>query len=302
VDDYSYARYLSAKKTVDDRALNRRVVDCIRREIARIPAERPYVVEFGPGLGATVPRLIEWDVLRVADYLFVDIDAALLKDAESWLSSWARGAGYTVERDSESLHIRGTGVDFRVRFAEADAATFDEDAIPGAADLLVANAFLDLVELPQTLDMLMALVRPGGLCWLSVNYDGETMFIPEHASDDVFMQTYNRSMDDRVRNGRPSGDSKTGRHLFGHLQTVGVDVLEAGASDWVVHATSNGYQAEEAHFLHHIVHTVNEELQKHAQISSGALSDWSRLRHAQIDRQELVLIAHQLDFAGRRLA
>src|SRR5580693_2422876 len=54
-----YARYLAAKTTVDDRALNRQVLT----ELCRLmPAGAPRVLEVGAGLGTMVARLMDWGV------------------------------------------------------------------------------------------------------------------------------------------------------------------------------------------------------------------------------------------------
>jgi hypothetical protein len=108
-------------------------------------------------------------------------------------------------------------------------------------------------------------------------------------------------MDERIRHGRPAGDSKCGRHLFGHLRAAGASILAAGASDWVVFGQSTGYPGQEGPFLHRIVETIAAELREHPEILPGPLSAWAGLRHQQIDRGELVYIAHQMDFLGRRL-
>ncbi len=114
------------------------------------------------------------------------------------------------------------------------------------------------------------------------------------------MRVYHRSMDERVRYGRPAGDSKCGRHLFGHLRAAGAGILAAGASDWVVFGQANGYPADESTFLHRIVETIATELQRHPEVLPGPLLEWVDLRHEQIDRGELVYIAHQMDYLGRR--
>jgi hypothetical protein len=125
-------------------------------------------------------------------------------------------------------------------------------------------------------------------------------------------------MDERVRFGRPAGDSKTGRRMFHHLARAGATLLAAGASDWVVHAraqesesiasgddaakspSGDRYDGDEEYFLHHIVHTIEEELERHAEIEPQALSQWGALRHDQARRGDLVYVAHQLDFVARR--
>ena len=158
---------------------------------------------------------------------------------------------------------------------------------------------LDLVEVPKLLPRLFDLAVPHGIYWFSVNYDGETIFQPEHPDDDRFMRLYNRSMDERVRFGRPAGESRTGRHLFGHLRAAGASIVAAGSSDWVVHPGADGYPGDEAHFLHIVVDTIGEALSSYPEVDGHALTSWLALRRQQIDRAELTYLAHQLDFMGR---
>jgi len=106
-------------------------------------------------------------------------------------------------------------------------------------------------------------------------------------------------MDERLTAGQPSGDSQAGRHLFSHLRTAGVELLDAGSSDWVVFAGPNGYPADEAYFLHFIIHTIDTALAGHPNLDPVRFTDWIARRHAQVDRGELVYLAHQLDFLGR---
>src|SRR6185436_2625239 len=90
-----------------------------------------------------------------------------------------------------------------------------------------------------------------------------TIFEPAHPADEAFMRLFHRSMDERVRYGRPAGESRTGRHLFAHLRAAGADILAAGASDWVVHGGPQGYPADEAEFLRLIVETVEQALRSY---------------------------------------
>ena len=61
-----YARYLAAKTTVDDRALNRHVLAELRR---LMPAGAPRVLEVGAGLGTMVARLMDWGVVTAGEYI-----------------------------------------------------------------------------------------------------------------------------------------------------------------------------------------------------------------------------------------
>src|ERR1700745_4403005 len=85
-----YARYLAAKTTVDDRALNRQVL----AELCRLmPAGAPRVLEVGAGLGTMVARLMDWGVVGTGEYVLLDADRQLLDDSRRWLRDWAARRG-----------------------------------------------------------------------------------------------------------------------------------------------------------------------------------------------------------------
>jgi len=98
-------------------------------------------------------------------------------------------------------------------------------------------------------------------------------------------------------NRRP-GSRYSGRLLFTELQRQKANIAAAGSSDWVVHSSADGYGEDEGYFLHHIVHTIDQELTGHPLLDPKKLRDWIILRHQQIDESKLVYIAHQLDFVG----
>lgn len=299
--EYSYTRYLSAKKTVDDRALNKDVFGRLRAEIAAESVDVLHVLEIGAGLGTMVARLIDWQLAKRVRYTLLDSDAKLLGDSRDWLAGWANKRGCEQTGDRHGIHIRDSnGIDWSIGFVQADIREYlDRGNAVRPSDLLIANAFLDLVDVPAVLPRLAELVRNGGLYWFSINFDGDTIFEPGHPDDEKLLDVYHRSMDERVRDGQPAGDSKTGRHLFGQLRAAGASIFASGSSDWVVHAENGRYPDDEAYFVQHIIYTVDQELAQHAVVDKHALSQWVRLRHEQIDRGELVYIAHQIDFCGR---
>jgi SAM-dependent methyltransferase len=299
---HPYSRYLTSKRTVDDRALNRRVLEVLRAEMASVRGML-RVLEIGAGLGTMVARLLDWRLIERGEYVLLDVDPRLLADANDWLLQWSRTRGHVASSESDGIRIQGQpSIDLKVKFIQAEIGQFISAAPELApATLLIANAFLDLVEVPAVLPRLFELLAPDGLYWFSINFDGETILEPGHPDDSRFLHIYHRSMDERLREGRPAGDSKSGRHLFGHLRNAGASILATGASDWVVHAQGPDYPDDEGFFLHEIVETIAAELGRHEEISPTALADWTAQRHQQIDRGELVYIAHQLDFVGRRL-
>src|SRR5262249_37445544 len=118
------------------------------------------------------------------------------------------GVGRDLQRDG-----RQAG-DLRVRLVHAELSRYLENAHGALADVLIANAVLDLVDVPSVLPGLLRLLVPGGVYWFTINYDGETIFEPGHPLDDQVIRAYHRDMDERIRYGRPAGESRTGRLRF----------------------------------------------------------------------------------------
>ena len=282
--EYDFTRYLAAKKTVDDRALNKDVWQRLRNEIP----EQPHILEIGAGIGTMVERLLAENMVKNGRYTAIDNQPANIAVAESRLSPLPLPVG----RRSLSLNLETIDLfDFTAR-----------EAGKRAWDLLIANAFLDLVHIATTLPGLLTLLKSGGLCYFTLNFDGLTSLEPaiDPHLDALIERLYHQTMDDRIINGRPSGDSRSGRHLFGHLRQNKIDIIAAGSSDWVVFAGVDGYAADEAYFLHFIIHTIHHALRGHPQLETVQFDAWIAQRHAQIEAGELVYIAHQIDFLGKK--
>jgi hypothetical protein len=287
-------RFLAAKTTVDDRALNGNVLAELRR---LIPAGRPKVLEVGAGLGTMVTRLLDWGVVRAGEYVLLDADRQLLDCSRRWLRDWATARGVRSDLLPDGLLVG----DLRVRLLHAELGAHLETSHEAPADVLIANAVLDLVDVPAVLPGLLRLLLPGGVYWFTINYDGESIFVPGHRHDDQVMRAYHRDMDERFRFGRPAGESRTGRRLFHNLRTAGAPALAAGSSDWVVGAGPDGdYPDDEAYFLRAILDTIRNALRNRQDwVEPADLADWLAERERQVAAGELVYIAHQLDFVGR---
>jgi hypothetical protein len=288
-----YARYLAAKTTVDDRAINRQVLAELR---GLMPAGAPRVLEVGAGLGTMVARLLAWGVVGAGEYILLDADRQLLDCSRRWLRDWAAALGIRTDMLPDGVQVG----DLRVHLVHAELGGYLATAHGQLADVLIANAVLDLVDVPAVLPGLLRLV-PGGVYWFTINYDGESIFAPGHPHDDQVMRAYHRDMDERVRYGRPAGESRTGRRLFHHLREAGAPALAAGSSDWVVYPAPTGnYPADEAYFLRSILNTIRDALRyRQGWLEPADLAEWLAVRYRQLAAGELVYIAHQLDFVGR---
>lgn len=292
-------RYLAAKKTVDDRALNQQVWNRLAESLPEATADRPLrVLEIGAGIGSQARRLIERDVLTWAEYTLVDIEPACLAEAERRLVAAAAASGFTATRAAEA-RVDLTRTDRRIQLEFLTADLHDlvaEWEGRSRWDLLIAQAVLDEIDLTALLPRLLDCLAPGGLGYFSINFDGATIWEPvvDADLDARIDRLYNASMD--VRTG-PAGldrPSQTGRRLLGHLVRSS-EVLAAGGSDWVVFAGPAGYPRQEAHFLRVLIDVFEEVLTGHPDLVAGELTHWLSTRRGQIDRGELILIAHHLD-------
>ena len=291
--DYSFPRYLLAKQTVDDRALNRPVLEALK---AHLPARRVRVIEVGAGMGNMLGRLLSWGVLTHADYVHVDAMGENIRFAAEWLPQWAAEAGMHLERaGGNQLRMHDAARDVVVTLVQADVMEFIAGS-PEPGDLLVAHAFLDLLPMPESMLRLLTLTKD--LAWLTVNFDGVTSMQPviNPDLDDRIERLYHETMDNRAT----GGDSRAGRHLFQHLRAAGAEILAAGASDWVVYGQNGRYPPEEDYFLYYILHFFEEALRGNPELDANAFQEWLRERRAQVERGELVYIAHQMDFLARR--
>lgn len=287
--EYSFPHYLLSKQSVDDRALNKDVLSALR---ANLPQQPIRIIEVGAGIGTMVRRLVRWDVIRQCEYVMVDEMAENIEYASAWVEVWAEEAGLSVERsEGNQVRVFDESRDVQLRFEQADVFDFIQKN-KELADMLIAHAFLDLLPMPESLTKLFSLTT--GLAWLTVNFDGVTTFEPtiDAGLDARIERLYHETMDRRAT----GGDSRSGRHLFEYLRNAGADILAAGASDWVVHARDGKYPEEEAYFLHFILHFFEDALTGQAGLDALAFANWIRERRAQIERGELVYIAHQMDF------
>jgi SAM-dependent methyltransferase len=302
--DYSFTRYLAAKKSIDDRALNRHVWNSLRQALPDATQETPLrVLEIGAGIGTMVERVLEKNLLTHASYIALDAEAGNIDETRRRMSQWAISQRFSMTDEGENrIRLHRGAKNISVTLETIDVFDFiTREQNRRTWDLLIAHAFIDLVDVPSTLPTLLSLLKPGGLFYFTIVFDGGTTFQPEiDPSFDAYIERlYHQTMDTRQVNGQPSGDSQTGRHLFQHLRTAGAELLDAGSSDWVVYPGPDGYPADEAYFLHFIVNTMHTALADHPDLIPDQLTDWIVQRHAQIETEQLVYIAHQLDFLGR---
>ena len=298
----NFSRYLSAKKRVDYRSINLGVYQKMLAALTCENRESPLtILEIGCGLGTMIERLWDWNLTAKAAYTAIDRDPGLIGEARMRLQELARNRQLTFSEMGGSIRLQGEGRDWLVTLKDIDFKIFSQEqsSQPGR-DLLLAHAFLDLVDLHTGLPCLLSLLKPGGLYYFTLSFDGQTIFYPpvDQQFEDLVIKLYHQSMD--RREGGTSGHSQTGRRLLDALGRFGSEVLAAGSSDWVVWPKTDGsYPVDEAYFLYYVLETIHQALDRHPDLDKKRFQSWLTQRRDHIETGKLIFIAHQLDVCGR---
>lgn len=260
-----WVRYLEAKRSVDDRALDRRVWGRLGAELRALGKRELEIADIGAGTGTGLERMFTWGLLEGFErvrYTAVEPNLELLaRSRERWAQS--------------ELPIETTFLS-----SELDSLS----GMDRCFDLVITHALLDILPLETSLDKLLAMGRRGGLLYCPITFDGETLLEPALEADEAVLATYHNTM---ARRGR------TGRLLFHAMTARGAGVLEMGSSDWIVHPRDGHYPDDEGFFLRFLVDLIGEAVGEKPDASG--LSAWLAQRREHILEAKLVLVAHQMD-------
>ncbi|HEX7974452.1 MAG TPA: class I SAM-dependent methyltransferase, partial [Anaerolineales bacterium] len=172
--EYSFPRYLASKKSVDDRALNRHVWQTLASQLQGSSSEPSlHVLEVGAGIGTMIERVLEWGLLpAAAAYTALDVRPENIQQATERLPVWGRAHGWRVEPcPPAGMLFERRGQRLTVEMEAIDLFDFiAREAGSPRWDLLIAHAFLDLMDIPSALPQLFRLLRPGGLFYFSLNF------------------------------------------------------------------------------------------------------------------------------------
>lgn len=297
---YSFTRYLEAKQTVDNRALNHDVLQRFKEQLVQ-RTEPLRILELGVGIGAMIDRVLDWECFPAAvEYTAVDVDPTVIETACRRLASHRYLSTGQDCTNNECFVFEHNGTTLTVSLETSDVFAFLEDT-DQTWDVLIAKAFLDLTDVSHALAELSTVLTVDGLAYFPITFDGGTTFVPPVDSnlDNRIEQQYHRYMEISSRGTGKKGDYQAGRHVLQFAPDVGWEILAARASDWVVFPQEDGYVADEAYFLHHIIETIRQALTEMPAICDGTVETWSDQRHQHIDNQILIYIAHQLDILCR---
>jgi len=298
----TFTEFLTAKRTIEDRALNRRVWKRFVDELDAVAnsAEPVRILEIGAGTGSMIARLAGWRALpSQVSYRAIDLDEQTLAVARRRLPEQLRTAGYVVETTNSGFYAHRSDADETEYTLDISLDVGDGLAVDDRADAVIASAVLDLVELPAALADIQRLLVDGGLLYAPVTFNGHTSFRPPHPHDERIERLYHRHMDE-IR--EQAGHSRAGQQLLTALPDSGYTVLEAGGADWVVRPADGEYPHEESTVLAHLLSTIENALADYPRdvLEQSVSKEWIETRRKQLTRSELTLVAHHMDVLARR--
>ncbi len=93
-DGYSFPRYLAAKKSIDDRALNGHAWQTMARMLPASSSKKPLrVLEAGAGIGTMLERMMDSKLINYAAYTAVDAMRENMSHASRRLREWSDRQG-----------------------------------------------------------------------------------------------------------------------------------------------------------------------------------------------------------------
>ncbi|RMF43755.1 MAG: class I SAM-dependent methyltransferase, partial [Anaerolineae bacterium] len=280
-------RFLLAKKSVDDRALNRYVFGTLARELAKHPLDEPLrVLEIGAGVGTMLSRLMEWRLFARARYTLLEPEETFLSYAPQWWKFWAKTWNASLERKREGVYIVRYGKQrVRARLRQRTLEEHLQNARKARYDLLIAHDVLHMLPMDTLLPALLRVLKPGGYLWFTANFDGVTLCEPPFPEPEVETAILSRY----------AAQHTPARHLIGFLRAQSdVHLRAAGSSDAVVYPEEgNTYPADERFYLTHFLE----------EIVSGDASDaanaWRTHRLEDLANGTLTCIQHRLDILAQ---
>lgn len=298
--DIDFAEYLQAKFPLDERSLNPQVRALLVRSLQGRPEIRG--LDLGTGTGAMLRRLIEWGLTDNLVLTGLDLQPELLDKVGTIIEGLLRDRGFVVPREQPPWQAERAGQIVVLNLHTSELV--DYHPYQPNFDLITAQAFMDIVPLEDTLRQVQGWLKPGGLFYATLNYDGATQLFPsfrEVAFEARLLANYDQSMERRRVDGKPTGGSHSGARLLAALLDGGFELLGYGSSDWNMTPERGLYRDQDAICLQAILECIRKEGAAAGGFADSELNRWFLDRLERTHAGHLGLIVHQLDIlAGRR--
>lgn len=261
------------------------------------------LLDVGTGTGAMLRRILQSKQKGLMRLTGLDIESGLLDIAETEIDAIMLDKGFAVEKIAGRLGAE-SGAD-RIEFQCICTPLNEFQPASNRYDVITAHAFMDLVPLLQTLSCFHAGLKPGGLFYATINYDGETVVFPPYPDcefEDALLLGYDASMEARHLNGSETGGAKCGRRLYGELLNAGFEIVSYGSSDWNITPCDSDYLDDDHEVLERLLDWISSEGRSNPALNPEKLDRWLTCRRRQLQMQMLGIIVHQIDVLARKRA
>ena len=318
VPSFDFPAYLEAKFAIDSASLNAPLYAQFQDRLRRTVHLR--VLDLGTGTGAMLRRILELDLPGPLELVGLDQEEQNLSVAVDRVVQVLQRRKFIIEEKQERsgtmcIYGKKRGSELRVVFQRGDLLDRHTTDKLEPFDCITAHAFMDLMPLEAAVAIIRKLLKPDGIFYPTLNYDGLTVLMPEYEKLDIeqrLLRIYNRSMEQRRNRGGKTGGAQSGRRLYRSLLEEGFTILGMGSSDWNVFPTGGVYSDDQKLFLSAIVSMIAREAGRFrtgsgednaagsdTPLDSAAVADWYNDRLQAVQNHSLSLIVHQLDLLAR---
>jgi len=309
---YSAEDYLEAKRRIDLRCLNRHVLGAFKKRLEDV--QDPVLIDLGTGTGLMVRKVASMHLSGNAHIIGLDLDEEICNAAVHIITGELVRLGYRdigeeYDRDETGLccymQVEREGCRLVIEMRSGDVLAPEMPWRPTglAFDAVTANAFVDLVPLKDIVSLAGRLLKPGGLFYTTINYDGVTTLLPLSHDEDFeteLLGAYNRSMELRRSRGKMTGGSRTGSRLYSVLLEEGFSIVDWGSSDWTVLPRESRYKPGEAAFIRAILHMIYDEGVNSGRLAREKLDRWLSERFEALEGGRLSFMNHQIDVLAQK--
>jgi SAM-dependent methyltransferase len=298
----SFRDYLDTKAALDERSLNPEV----RTAFLDILRDREWLtcLDLGTGTGASLWRLLNAELFADLAITAVDRDPALLDIAFKRATVLLRARDFTVSTPAAgSIRARRETRHIAIDFITADLQHFNSAEDTGRFDAVIAHQVMDILPLRTMAERIAGWLRPRGVFYATLNYEGETALFPmyrEAELEERILAVYDASMEQRRVWDQASGGARSGRRLYGALLENGLEPLAYGASDWNLTPIRRAYRDRDDLCLAALLDMIRNEAAQSGEFSGEALELWYRDRLRKMESGKLGLIVHQIDLLAEK--
>ena len=239
-----------------------------------------------------IERCMDTGLLTNCVYTAIEREPPFHDTAFGRLTNWSESHKFEIEKVSTDRWILSNNKKrIVIEWVVGDVLDINEGVRNDLYDLLIGHAIIDLLPVPQCMPGLLRCVKPGGAFYFSLNFAGQTQFIPAHPHDQRILEAYHQDMDKRFPDldWRPS---ETGQRLGPWLSAQGHTLLAEGPSDWKLPNQSLPLMTNSV-FISNIIDTIENALK-----GNPGMNEWVGLRRHQLTTGELRYMATNRDCFG----